>query len=35
MVLLGHRIAGAGLVVASGWALTHGPWERFAAWCVG
>jgi len=35
IVLLGHRIAGGGLVVASGWALTHGLWERFAAWCVG
>jgi len=35
MTLLGHRIAGGGLVVASGWALTHGLWERFAAWCVG
>ena len=25
--LLGHRIAGGGLVVASGWALTHGLWR--------
>lgn len=31
---LGHRVAGAGLVVAAGWALTHGLWERVAAWCV-
>jgi len=35
MVLLGHRVAGGGLVVASGWALTHGLWERLAAWCMG
>ena len=35
ITLLGHRIAGGGLVVASGWALTHGLWERVAAWCVG
>lgn len=35
LTLLGHRIAGAGLVVASGWALTHGLWERIAAWCAG
>jgi sulfite exporter TauE/SafE len=32
---LGYRIAGAGLLVASGWALTHGLWERFVAWCFG
>jgi len=31
---LGLRVAGFGLVLASGWALTHGIWERFAAWCV-
>ena len=30
----GFRIAGFGIVIASGWALTHGLWERFAAWCV-
>jgi hypothetical protein len=30
----GLRIAGAGLVLASGWALTHGLWARFYAWCV-
>ena len=35
VALLGYRIAGGGLVVASGWALTHGLWERFAAWCAG
>ncbi|HEY0855533.1 MAG TPA: sulfite exporter TauE/SafE family protein [Albitalea sp.] len=31
---LGFRVAGAGIVLSSGWALTHGLWERFAAWCV-
>ncbi len=31
---LGFRVAGAGLVLGSGWALTHGIWERFAAWCL-
>jgi sulfite exporter TauE/SafE len=31
---LGFRVAGCGLVLASGWALTHGIWERLAAWCV-
>ncbi len=30
---IGYRVAGAGLLLASGWALTHGLWERFAAWC--
>ena len=30
----GYRIAGLGLAAASGWALTHGLWERFAAWCA-
>ena len=30
---LGYRVAGLGLVLASGWALTHGLWERVAAWC--
>lgn len=30
---IGYRVAGAGLFAASGWALTHGLWERFAAWC--
>jgi len=27
------RSAGALLVLSSGWALGHGLWERFAAWC--
>jgi len=31
---LGFRVAGTALVIASGWALTHGIWERFAAWCA-
>src|SRR2546423_768015 len=31
---LGYRVAGAGLALGSGWALTHGLWERFAAWCA-
>ena len=31
---LGYRVAGAGLVVVSGWALTHGLWERVIAWCA-
>lgn len=31
---LGFRVAGTGLVLASGWALTHGLWARVAAWCV-
>jgi len=31
---LGFRVAGFGLVLASGWALTHGLWERVAAWCI-
>jgi uncharacterized protein len=31
---LGFRVAGVGLVLASGWALTHGLWERVAAWCA-
>jgi len=30
---LGFRVAGAGLVLGSGWALTHGLWERLAVWC--
>jgi sulfite exporter TauE/SafE len=30
-----HRLAGGGLVLGSGWALTHGLWQRVAAWCVG
>lgn len=31
---LGFRVAGLGLVLGSGWALTHGVWERLAAWCL-
>ena len=31
---LGFRVAGASLVLVSGWALTHGLWERFAQWCA-
>lgn len=31
--LLGYRVAGLGLTLGSGWALTHGLWERVAAWC--
>ncbi len=27
------RVSGALLAAASGWALSHGLWERFAAWC--
>lgn len=32
---LGYRIGGAGLILATGWALTHGLWQRLAAWCLG
>jgi sulfite exporter TauE/SafE len=32
---LGLRVAGGGLVLASGWALTHGIWRQLAAWCFG
>lgn len=32
---LGYRVAGMALVLASGWALGHGAWGRFAAWCAG
>jgi len=35
VAVLGFRIAGIGLVAVSGWALTHGLWERVAAWCLG
>ena len=34
LATLGFRVAGFGLVIASGWALTHGLWQRFAAWCL-
>jgi sulfite exporter TauE/SafE len=30
----GYRVAGAALVLGSGWALSHGLWQRFAAWCA-
>ncbi len=30
---LGFRLAGLGLVLGSGWALTHGLWQRLAVWC--
>ncbi len=33
MSAIGYRVAGASLVLASGWALTHGLWLRVAAWC--
>ena len=32
---VGFRIAGLGLLLASGWAVSHGVWERVAAWCAG
>ena len=31
---LGYRVAGASLVLASGWALGAGIWQGFAAWCA-
>ena len=34
VAMLGFRVAGVGLVLASGWALTQGVWARFAAWCL-
>ncbi len=33
MSAVGFRVAGASLVLATGWALTHGLWMRVAAWC--
>ncbi len=33
MSAIGYRVAGGSLVLASGWALTHGLWLRVAAWC--
>ncbi len=33
VVKLGFRVAGLGLALGSGWALTHGLWQRLAAWC--
>ena len=35
VAVLGYRVAGMALVLASGWALGHGVWERVAAWCAG
>ena len=34
VAMLGYRFAGAALVLGSGWALTHGIWARFVAWCL-
>lgn len=34
VAVLGFRVAGVGLVMVSGWALTHGLWQRVAAWCA-
>jgi len=34
VAVLGFRVAGTALVIASGWALTHGIWQRIAAWCA-
>lgn len=34
MAAIGLRVAGGAMVLASGWALTHGLWQRFAAWCL-
>ena len=33
LATLGFRVAGFGLALGSGWALTHGLWQRLAAWC--
>ena len=33
MSAVAYRVAGASLVLATGWALTHGLWSRVAAWC--
>jgi uncharacterized protein len=30
---LGFRLAGLGVLMVSGWALTQGVWQRAAAWC--
>jgi len=35
VTMLGYRVAGMALVLASGWALGHGIWTRFATWCAG
>lgn len=34
MAAAGLRVGGAALVLSSGWVLTHGLWQRFAAWCI-
>lgn len=34
VALLGFRLAGFGLMIASGWALTSGIWQRFVDWCA-
>ena len=33
MAMLGFRMAGFGVMLTSGWALTHGLWSRLAAFC--
>jgi sulfite exporter TauE/SafE len=30
---LGYRVAGLGIALSTGWALTHGLWQHVAAWC--
>ena len=34
LAMFGFRVAGFGVMLASGWALTHGLWLRVAAWCL-
>jgi uncharacterized protein len=34
MSSLGLRVGGAALVLSSAWVLTHGLWQRVAAWCL-
>jgi sulfite exporter TauE/SafE len=34
LVSFGWRIAGLGLMLASGWALGHDLWQRWSAWCA-
>lgn len=33
LAMLGFRVAGLGVMLTSGWALTHGLWLKVAAWC--
>jgi hypothetical protein len=33
MAMLGFRVAGLGVMLSSGWALTHGLWMKLAAFC--